>query len=227
MYNGVRYLMETVSRWKIWHWCRYICDTMVMALRNQKRTCGCTGEDCYCRRREERIDKKTRRVFEQSNQSKRFGDKYVASAGGYLTEKERRIIEQNAEIAKLQSSVLGYIVKQYQKGEVDVLPDTKDLTFKVSDGVSSKMLLTDSVRTIYLINFEKGGFIPSHNHSQSQHVQVIEGELRIDFTELERSAIVKKGESLYINAYLDHVSQSEKGAVLISVFEPPIVHHEG
>jgi len=226
MYNGVRYLMETVSRWKIWHWCRYIRNTVAMALRNQKGTCGCTGEDCYCRRREERIDQKARRVFEQNDQSKRFGNKYVASAGGYLTEKEKRIIEQNAEIAKLQSSVLGYIVKQYQKGEVDVLPNTKGLTFKVSDGVSSKMLLTDSIRTIYLMTFNKGSFIPVHNHSQAQHVQVIEGELQIDFTDLERSAIVKKGESIYINAYLDHVSKSTEGAVLISVFEPPIVHHE-
>lgn len=226
MYNGVRYFMETVSRWKIWNWCRHICHTVVMALRNKERTCGCAGEDCYCRRRKESANKQTRRVFEQDDQSKRSGDQYVKTIGSYLTEKEKRIIEQNSEIAKLQANVLGYIVKQYQKGEVDVLPNTQDLEFKVSSGVTSRMLSTDSIRTIYLMKFDKESSIPVHNHSQSQHVQVIDGEISVDFTDLERSTVVKKGESIYINAYINHSTYSSIGATVILVFEPPIVNYE-
>lgn len=218
--------METVGRWKVWHWCRYICNTMVVALRNKERTCGCSGEDCYCRRRKDTIDQKARRVFEQSDQSKRSGDKYVTSAGGYLTEKERRIIEQNAQIAKLQASVLGYIVNQYQKGEVDVLPDTKDLVFKVSEGVTSKMLFTDDKRTVYLMELSENSSVPEHNHSQSQHIQILSGDIQIDFTDLQKSATVTKGESVYIEAYVNHSTYSKKGATLLAIFEPPIVHYE-
>lgn len=226
MYNGFKHSMEIIRNWRLWGWCIDFYHSVVVAFRNKKGTCDCTEESCYCRKREGGGLRKARRLFKQSDQSERCGDTITETSRDPISEKQERIIKQNAEIATLHNNVLWYITNQYKSGEVDSMPDTKDMVFEISENVNSRLLSTDSVRTIYIVNFEEGASIPVHNHTQFQQVVILDGSVQIRFPEQQNVVTLNRGDSFYINEYSDHSTTSESGATLLSIFEPPIISYQ-
>lgn len=226
MYNGFKHSMEVIRNWRLWGWCIHFYHSVVVAFRDKKSTCDCTGEDCYCRKREGGSLRKARRLFKQSDQSERHGDTITETSRDSISEKQERIIKQNAEIATLHNNVLSYITNQYKSGEVDSMPDTKDMVFEISENVNSRLLSTDNVRTIYIVNFEEGASIPVHNHTQFQQVVILDGSVQIRFPEQQNVVTLNRGDSFYIDEYSDHTTTSELGATLLSIFEPPIISYQ-
>lgn len=214
---------------RIWLWTSfcYIFSFMSVVARSKKEIEGQRGEDRGFEGRQGEDAEKARELSEQHNQTEGDGDFDPEATRLSCESKEKRIREQDREIAQLQNRLLGYIVKKFKEGEVDRLPNTNRLEFKLSEGVISQLLDTNEVRTYYICRYDPEGEVPEHNHIQHQTVQVLEGKIEITIYSSSgdkiRSEMLEKGETFHINPYINHSTKSKNGARALITFEPPMV----
>ena len=67
---------------------------------------------------------------------------------------------------------------------------------------------------VYLVRFQ--GSFPCHRHTKDEMYLVLEGEIRLEFSN-EPPLELRKNESAVVRAYTTHSSSSEKGALVLMV----------
>lgn len=227
LYNEFRNIMADTGGIWLWSWLGYLFTSATLALgyTQSAEESEETAEESQEGKR--RSSRETREIPEPVDKSEGHGDKHTEATGHELSEKERRILEQDKEMARLHSQLINYIVEQYKSGEVDRMPHTSEILFGIGQGVKSKLLDATHIETIYMCRFKPDSYVPEHNHIQEELIQVLKGQITVKLTDgngkVLREKQLDKGASFCIKPNIKHIIQSKEGARALMTFEPPIV----
>lgn len=86
-------------------------------------------------------------------------------------------------------------------------------------GVHFELLATGEKSMLTKMNYEKGNYVPSHNHPNEQAGYIISGKIRLKFGRYDE--ILEKGDSYLIPSNETHSLEVIEAGEVIDVFVPP------
>ena len=105
-------------------------------------------------------------------------------------------------------------------GSIGVIPYTPG-EFEPADGVTAQRVWFNTYRDLFIINMVGRAEIPTHVHTQTEIVTVLEGRVR--FTIGDEVRVLAANETIFVPSNIPHSVEALTDTIISAMVEPPIM----